>query len=136
MNHGTNRTSYLPANYLEVSIIEKHLCVSLTLHGARTKMMIADASVLIALAKMRRLDLLRLVYGDALIGPQVKAETVDAGKRISAPGVERIERALDDGWLQVARLSSKEKNTAHSIVSKGGLGAGRPSPSPRRAPVD
>src|SRR5882762_7759199 len=84
-------------------------------------MIIADASVLIALAKMRRLALLKLVYGDALIGPQVKAETVDAGKRILAPGVERIERALDDGWLQVARLSSKEKDTAHSIVSKGGL---------------
>jgi predicted nucleic acid-binding protein len=87
-------------------------------------MIIADASVLIALAKMRRLDLLRLIYGDALIGPQVKAETVDAGKKISAPGVERIERALDDGWLQVARLSSKEKSTAHTIASKGGLGAG------------
>ena len=88
-------------------------------------MIIADASVLIALAKMRRLDLLKLVYGDVLIGPQVKVETVDAGKRILAPGVERIERALDDGWLQVARLSSKERNTAHSIVSKGsGLDAG------------
>jgi predicted nucleic acid-binding protein len=88
-------------------------------------MIIADASVLIALAKMRRLDLLKLIYGDALIGPQVKAETVDAGKRISAPGVERIERALDDGWLQVARLSSKEKNTAQRIGSKGGLGSRR-----------
>ena len=87
-------------------------------------MIIADASVLIALAKMRRLDLLNSVYGDVLIGPQVKAETVDAGKRIGAPGVERIEKALDDGWLQVARLSSKEKSTARSIVSKGGLDAG------------
>jgi hypothetical protein len=87
-------------------------------------MVIADASVLIALAKMRRLDLLHAVYGDVLIGPQVKAETVDAGKRISTPGVERIEKALDDGWLQVARLSSKEKRTAHNIVSKGGLDAG------------
>jgi predicted nucleic acid-binding protein len=54
----------------------------------------------------------------------VKAETVDAGKRISAPGVERIEKALDDGWLQIARLSSKERSTAHSIVAKGGLDAG------------
>jgi predicted nucleic acid-binding protein len=89
-----------------------------------SKMIIADASVLIALAKMRRLDLLNSVYGHVLIGPQVKAETVDAGKRISAPGVERIEKALDDGWLQVAQLSSKEKSTAHSIVSKGGLDAG------------
>jgi predicted nucleic acid-binding protein len=87
-------------------------------------MIIADASVLIALAKMRRLDFLKLVYDDVLIGPQVKAETVDAGKRSSAPGVERIEKALDDGWFQVVRLSSKEKNTANSIVSKGGLDAG------------
>ena len=87
-------------------------------------MIVADASVLIALAKMHRLDLLHSVYGDVLIGPEVKAETVDAGKRISARGVERIEKALDDGWLQVARLSSKEKRTAHSIVSKAGLDAG------------
>ena len=87
-------------------------------------MIIADASVLIALAKMRRLDLLDSVYGDVLIEPPVKAETVDAGKKISARGVERIEKVLDDGWLQVARLSWKERNTAHSIVSKGGLDAG------------
>jgi predicted nucleic acid-binding protein len=87
-------------------------------------MTIADASVLIALAKMRRLDLLHSVYGDVLIGPEVKAETVDAGKRISAPGVERIEKALDDSWLQVARLSPKEKSMARSMVSKGGLDAG------------
>ena len=84
-------------------------------------MIIADASVLIALAKMRRLDLLDSVYGDVLIEPQVKAETVDAGKKISARGVERIEKVLDDSWLQVARLSSNEKSKAHSIVSKGGL---------------
>ncbi len=87
-------------------------------------MIVADASVLIALAKMRRLDLLHSLYGDVLIGPQVKAETVDAGKRISASGVARIEKALDDGWLQVARLSSKEKRAAYSIVSKGGLDVG------------
>jgi predicted nucleic acid-binding protein len=60
-------------------------------------MIIADASALIALAKIRRLDLLHSVYRDVLIGPQVKAETIDAGKRISAPGVERISKALDDG---------------------------------------
>jgi hypothetical protein len=38
--------------------------------------------------------------------------------------VERIEKPLDGGWLQVARLSSREKNTANSIVSKGGIDAG------------
>ncbi len=85
-----------------------------------SKMIIADASVLIALAKICMLDLPNSVYGHVLTGPEVQAETVDAGTRISAPSVERIEKALDDGWLQVARLSSKEKNTTHSIVSKGG----------------
>jgi uncharacterized protein len=87
-------------------------------------MIVIDASVLIALAKMRRLDLLRELYGDVLIGPVVKAETVDAGKRISAPGVQRIEKAIDDGWLQIARLSLKEKKTAQSVVSKSRLDAG------------
>jgi len=87
-------------------------------------MIVADASVLIALAKMHSVDLLNSVYGDVLIGPQAKAETVDAGKRIGAPGVERIEKALDVGWLEVARLSSKEKSTAQRIASKGGLDAG------------
>ena len=93
-------------------------------------MIIADASVLIALAKMRRLDLLRSVHHGLLIGPQVKAETVDAGKRIFAPGVEHIEKALDDGWLQVARLSSRERSTAHSIIPRAVSGQGRPNPLP------
>ena len=44
-------------------------------------MIIADASVLIALAKMHRLELLHSVYGDVLIGPEVKAETVDAWQK-------------------------------------------------------
>jgi len=87
-------------------------------------MIVADASPLIALAKIRRIDLLRLVYGDVLIGPQVKFEVVDAGKKISAPGVERVERAIENGWLQVARLSSKERSRAQAIVSKSGLGGG------------
>ena len=69
-------------------------------------MIIADALVLIVLAKMRRLDLLHSLHHGVLIGPQVRAETVDAGKVILAPGVEHIEKAPDDGWLQVARLSS------------------------------
>ena len=87
-------------------------------------MIVADASPLIALAKMRRLDLLRMVYRNVLIAPQVKSETVDGGRRISAPGVEHIEKAIDDGWLQIARLSTKERNAAKSIVSKNRLDQG------------
>jgi predicted nucleic acid-binding protein len=87
--------------------------------------LIADAPILIALAKMRRLDLLHSVYGDVMIGPRVRVETVDGGKGILVPGVAHIEKAMDDGWFQVARPSSKEKSTAHGIVSKAGLDAGQ-----------
>lgn len=87
-------------------------------------MIVADASPLIALAKMRRLHLLGVVHGDVLMGPRVKFEAVDAGRRISAPGVERIEKAIDDGWLQIARLSAKERKMAQSMVSKNRLDGG------------
>jgi len=73
---------------------------------------------------MRRLNLLGVVYGEVLIAPRVKFEAVDAGRRISAPGVERIEKAIDDGWLQIARLSAKERSMAQSIVAKDRLDRG------------
>src|ERR1019366_9018173 len=87
-------------------------------------MIVADATVLIVLAKMRRLDLLGVVHGEVVIGPIVKAETVDAGKRISAVGVHRIEKAMDDGGLQVTEMSSREKRTAQTIIAKSRLDAG------------
>jgi predicted nucleic acid-binding protein len=82
-------------------------------------MIIADASVLIALAKMRMLDLFNSVYGHVLIGPQVKAETVDAGKGISAPGVERIEEALDDGWLQLCDSHRRKRARRTASFQRG-----------------
>ena len=42
----------------------------------------------------------------------------------SRRAVECIEKAIDDGWLKVTKLSSKEKRIARSIVSKGGLDPG------------
>ena len=51
-------------------------------------MLLADASSLIVLAKLRRLELLYDLYGKVLIGPVVKAETIEAGHAIRARGVE------------------------------------------------
>ena len=93
-------------------------------------MIIADASVLIALAKMRRLDVLRSVHHGVLIGPRIKAETVDAGKEIFAPGVEHIEKALDDGWLQ-SRDSRRRKGARRTASFPRGVSTqGRPNPLP------
>jgi uncharacterized protein len=72
-------------------------------------MMVAvlDASVLITLAKIRRIDLIRLVYVQGIIGPMVKHEVVDEGKRIGAPGVQLVEQALQEQWLVVLRPRSQ-----------------------------
>jgi predicted nucleic acid-binding protein len=77
---------------------------------------VADASVLIALAKMRRLGLLRDVYGETFLGPVVKGEVVDQGREVGAPGVEQVEKALEAGWLRLVRLTVKEQRIMRSIL--------------------
>ncbi len=100
-------------------------------------MVVADASPLIVLAKLRRLWLLRDLYDAIRIGPVVKAETVDAGRAIRAAGVEQLEAALEDGWLQtvgltkeeeelrerLARLSRLDRGEAEAIALASGRGA-------------
>ena len=93
-------------------------------------MIIADAPVLIALAKMRRLDLLRSVHHYVLIGPQVKAETVDDGKVIFAPGVEHIEKALEMVGFR-SRDSRRRKGARRTASFPRAVSAqGRPNPLP------
>ncbi len=87
-------------------------------------MVVLDATVLIALAKIRCLDVLLRVYHDALIGPVVHEEVVIAGRRAGAPGVERIERALDRGWLRVARPTPAERRLTARILRTSRLHGG------------
>lgn len=87
-------------------------------------MVVSDASVLIALAKMNRLQILRGLYSEILIGPTVKAEAVDAGKRIAASGVARLEEALTKKWIQVSELKAKERRLSAKLANNSKLDAG------------
>jgi len=78
-------------------------------------MVISDASVLIALAKMRRLEILRQTYSTVLIGPIVKNEVVDAGKRIAASGSEIVEDAIKQEWIQVVQPTAKERRLTKTL---------------------
>lgn len=79
-------------------------------------MVVADASVLIVLAKTEKLEVLKEVYGQVVIGPIVKREVLEQGKAIAAPGVERIEKAVEDGWIGLVRLTAKEESLMRRIV--------------------
>lgn len=87
-------------------------------------MVVADASVMIALAKIGRLKLLKEGYGQVVIGPLVKREVVDAGKAIGAPEVAYVERALEEQWVRVARPSAKEKRLSGRLLSTTSLDEG------------
>ena len=87
-------------------------------------MITADASPLIVLAKLRRLKLLNELYGKVLIGPLVRAETIDAGQVIRALGVEELENALENGWLEVIRPTTRERDMMEALVRRSRLDRG------------
>ena len=90
----------------------------------KDRVVAADASPLIVLAKLQRLKLLDDLYEAVLIGPIVKTETIDAGKVVRARGVEQLEAALEDGWLQTVRLTAEEHGLKQRLTRRSRLGQG------------
>lgn len=87
-------------------------------------MVVADASVLIVLAKMQRLRLLQRVYGPVTIGPVVKTEVLDQGKAVSAIGVEQIDQPLTARWIRVVSLTARERQFMRRLQRGTRLGEG------------
>ena len=87
-------------------------------------MIVVDASPLIVLAKLQRLGLLNDLYGEVLMGSVVKAETIDAGRAVHALGVEQLEVAMEDGWLQTVRLTVEERDLMQRLTERSRLDQG------------
>lgn len=64
---------------------------------------VSNATPLIYLAKIGRLDLLRKVFGEVFIPEEVKVEAVDRGKELRERDAYIIEKAISDGWLKVSK---------------------------------
>jgi predicted nucleic acid-binding protein len=62
---------------------------------------VADASVLIWLAKAGRLDLLREQYTKIIIPPEVYSEVVDEGLREGYADAHVVKDAVEQGWIVV-----------------------------------
>ncbi len=87
-------------------------------------MAVADASVLIALAKIGKLGLLRIVFESVLITPTVQWEVVEQGRMLGAPDVIHVQRALDEGWLSIVELEPIEMDLVGWLATTTGLHAG------------
>ncbi len=84
-------------------------------------MTVADATPLIALARIHRVELLRDLYEQVLIGAVVKTEVIDAGGAERAHGVEQLEAAVDAGWLAVAAATDPENDLAQRLSRRSRL---------------
>jgi len=69
---------------------------------------VSNATPLIYLAKVGRLNLLRMVFGEVFIPEEVKVEVVDRGKQLGERDAYVVEKAVEDGWLKVLRVEILE----------------------------
>lgn len=79
---------------------------------------------LIALAKIRRLQLLKDLYGTVVMPPFVKVECIDNGKEIGAPDAYEIEKAVQEGWIKSATLDRKWKTRVNNLMQRAPIGQG------------
>lgn len=84
-------------------------------------MTVADATPLIALARIHRLELLRDLYKQVLIGAVVKTEVIDAGGAARALGVAQLDAAVDAGWLGVATATDTENDLVERLSRRSRL---------------
>jgi len=70
------------------------------------KGIVSNATPLIYLAKIGRLDLLRKVFENVFISEEVKKEVANKGKQLGEKDAYTIEKAIEDGWLKVLSIEA------------------------------
>lgn len=70
---------------------------------------VADATVLIFLGKLRRLDWLRRSYDDVRLPALVHEEVVVRGHDRGEPDAAVVEDAIDDGWITVHEVEPDQR---------------------------
>jgi len=84
----------------------------------------SNTSPIIALAKIGRLKMLKDLYGTVVISRFVKVESVDRGKELGATDALEIEGAIKEGWIKVADLTRRQRQTVQRLVSEARVGLG------------
>lgn len=92
--------------------------------GGQGGKVVVDASPVIVLAKMGRLNLLKAVYAEVPMSPGVKSEVIDRGRARNAAEVRLVEGGFREGWIRELSPSSAEKELAGEILGSSGLGKG------------
>lgn len=64
---------------------------------------VSNATPLIYLAKIGKIELLKRVFGEVIIPEEVKIEVVDKGKALGEKDAYVIEDAIREGWIKIMK---------------------------------
>lgn len=89
--------------------------------GDGREMIVSNSGPLIHLAKIDRLKLLKELFGEVIIPPEVRIEVVDRGKDEGMADAFLIENEVENGWIVTDRSNS---NKVKDIAESAGIDIG------------
>lgn len=87
-------------------------------------MPVSDATPLIYLARLGKLHLLRDIFSEVQIPPEVKNEVIDRGKEKGYSDAYVLEQALNDGWLISSPLTEENVRRSETLAQMTGTDFG------------
>ena len=87
-------------------------------------MVVSNATPLIYLAKIGRIQILKNIFQSIQVPDEVKIEVVDRGKEKRYPDAYVIEEAFNDGWITVGNLTKDNEKRASVLTEATGIDLG------------
>ena len=87
-------------------------------------MVVSNATPLIYLAKIGRIQILKNIFQSIQVPNEVKIEVVDRGKEKRYPDAYVIEEAFNDGWITVGNLTKDNEKRASVLTEATGIDLG------------
>jgi len=87
-------------------------------------LVVSDATPLIYLARIGRIQLLKNLFQHIQVPNEVKVEVVDRGKEKNYPDAYVIEEAFNEGWITLGNLTRNNEKKASILVEAAGIDIG------------
>jgi len=87
-------------------------------------LVVSNATPLIYLAKIGRIQILKNIFQSIQVPNEVKIEVVDRGKEKRYPDAYVIEEAFNDGWITVGNLTKDNEKRASVLTEATGIDLG------------
>jgi len=77
---------------------------------------VSDAGPLIHLAQIRKLSVLKDIFGEVVIVPKVKHEVVDEGIRVGHEDAIAVRGAMEEGWIEILKPTREITKKAKELA--------------------